>query len=618
MSKARALPWTRWGQRPQTREIIGFQRRSLWWGLGRSPDLWQPAAVDWRAGWLALPRRYLVDVHGVVARKPAAARMHTLAAGGLLGGSALLALSAVWPLFPAAALLFALALVGAVLAAARRLPRRPPHLSGGAFRYLPLWLAVYDGGGLLLAVGPRSATLPAALAMLAGGLALLVQAWRGPMRHAAAGVLHLVAHPRPGRFGGGCDTALAALDLDAPGTLLGVASASEFRWNSLVGFDACVQCGRCEQVCPAFAAGQPLNPKTLIQDLARAARSRPQAPLVGPEAPVHPDTLWACTTCRACVEACPMMIEHVDAVIDLRRHQALVLGAVPDAAAAPLRALRDAAEPGGRSLAARLDFAAGLELPVLAPGEETDILLWLGEGAYDLRHGASLRALVRLLHLAGQRFAVLGEDEGDSGDLARRLGDEATFQRVARDNIAALQARRFRRIVTADPHALHVLRREYPALGGRFVVLHHTDLLDMLVAQGALTLSPRDGPAVAYHDPCYLARYNGETEAPRRLLRQACATTVEMARHGRDAMCCGGGGGASISDVPGRVRIPDLRIGQAIEAGAAIVAVGCPGCTAMLEGVPGARPLVRDVAELVLDAVVPDSVESDAAGRAAA
>ena len=209
-----------------------------------------------------------------------------------------------------------------------------------------------------------------------------------------------------------------------------------------------------------------------------------------------------------------MMIEHVDAVIDLRRHQTLVLGAAPAATAAPLRALRDAAEPGGHALAARLDFAAGLDVPVLAPGEETDILLWLGEGAYDVRYGRTLRALVRLLHMAGARFATLGADEGDSGDLARRLGDEATFQRVAAENIAALSQRRFRRIVTADPHALHILRREYPALGGTWTVQHHTALLDELVQQGALTLTAIDLPAVAYHDPCYLARLQRRDHGP--------------------------------------------------------------------------------------------------------
>lgn len=598
------------------------------WRIGRV------VPVDWIGGLAALPRRYLVDVHHVVARRPEAGRMHALMAGGLLSGMLLLLagilpwLRTARPYWDLAALCFAVASVGAVLVARRRLPRRPAHLSGGAFLRLPAWLGLASAGGLATSVAIAVPARPVAWLVLAGAVALatgvcglLAQLQRGPMRHAVAGTLHLLAHPRPARFGGGRDTALRPLDLAAP--VLGVATASQFDRTALAGFDACIQCGRCEQACPALAAGQPLNPKALIQDLAAASRRSPPAyagtpsmpgrdrgpsgpdlPIVGETAPVHPDTLWACTTCRACVEECPMMIEHVDAVIGLRRHQVLVAGALPPAADLPLRELRHAGTPGGQALSARADFAAGLSLPVLGPGDETDILLWLGEGAFDLRHGRVLRALVQLLRLAGQRVAVLGEDEQDCGDLARRLGDEATFQLLARANIAVLQARRFRRIVTADPHALHVLRREYPALGGRFEVLHHTGLLDELVQAGALRLSPQQGPAVAYHDPCYLARYNGETEAPRRLLAAARASIVEMERSGTRAMCCGGGGGAPISDIQGTTRIPDLRMGQAAAVGAAVVAVGCPGCTAMLEGVAGAPAEVRDLAELVLAAVV--------------
>ena len=197
-----------------------------------------------------------------------------------------------------------------------------------------------------------------------------------------------------------------------------------------------MQCGRCETACPAFAAGQPLNPKRLIRDLSASltpdglrapyagspypnARPVPEhggpvLPIIGETAMVHPDTLWSCTTCRACVEECPMMIEHVDAVIELRRHQILELGAVPPKAAEPLANLRQADEPGGRPLAARTDFAAGLSLPVMAQKGEAEILLWLGEGAYDLRYGRTLRALVRLLERAGVDFAVLGPEERDS------------------------------------------------------------------------------------------------------------------------------------------------------------------------------------------------------------
>ncbi len=447
--------------------------------------------------------------------------MHMLAAGGLLGGSLLLVLGVLpwlrdaqlyWVLV---ALAFAVALAGAALVARRRLPVTPPHLSAGRFVWLPMWLGAYALGSLLVAVGV--AGVIGFILALAGGLGLVAQLVRGPMRHALAGTVHLVAHPRPGRFDGGRDTALRSLELDAP--KLGVATPADFAWNQLAAFDACIQCGRCEQACPAFAAGQPLNPKALIQGLVTAVET-PHRPIVG--AMVHPDTLWSCTTCRACVHECPMMIEHVDAIMDLRRHEVLERGAVPAKAAAPLDELRYADEPGGRPLAARTDFAAGLDLPVLEEGVETDLLLWLGEGAYDLRYGRTLRALVSLLRRAGVEFAVLGEAERDSGDLARRLGDEATFQRLARENVATLSRHRFRRIVTADPHALHILRNEYPAFGGHWEVVHHTALLDELVQAGRLRLEAVHAGTVAYHDPCYLARYNGEIEAPRRLLDAVC------------------------------------------------------------------------------------------------
>jgi Fe-S oxidoreductase len=541
-------------------------------------------------GLLAVPRRYLHDVHNVVARRPDAARMHALTAGGMLSGSAIALTGHFAPL---ASLCFLVGAIGAGLAALRRWPRTPAHLTGGRFRLLPVWLAAYTlGGAMAVFDGPWRW---AGLALAAGGGgALVAQTVRGPLRHALAGLVSLAAPARPERFAG-LSTDLRPADLAGP--RFGVGTVGDFAWNRLASFDACVQCGRCEQVCPAHAAGQALNPKQLIQGLVNASRS---GAIIGNTIPV--EALWACTTCRACVQECPMLIEHVDAVIDLRRHQTLELGALPEGAVRPLAELRYADDGGGRALSARGDFAAGLDLPVLDPGGETDLLLWLGEGAFDLRYGSSLRALLQLLHMAGLRFACLGAAERDCGDLARRLGDEVTFRRLAEANIATLSARRFARIVTADPHALHVLRREYPAFGGLWTVLHHTELLDELLQEGRLR--PRFIPArvLAYHDPCYLARYNGQVDAPRRVLDAIGTGRVEMARHGLEAMCCGGGGGAPQSDVPGERRIADLRMDHARKAGADMVAVACPGCTSMLEGVTGPRPIVRDVAELLLEA----------------
>jgi Fe-S oxidoreductase len=314
---------------------------------------------------------------------------------------------------------------------------------------------------------------------------------------------------------------------------------------------------------------------------------------------VHSDTIWACTTCRACVRECPMMIEHVDAIVDLRRYQTLENGATAGKAAAALGELKAADNPGGRDLATRLDWASDLDLPLLSKITSTDVLLWLGDGAFDLRNQRTLRSLVRLLRQGGINFGVLGAQELDCGDLARRLGDEATFQDLAKRNIATLAKYRFARIVTADPHVLHCLKNEYPAFGGRYEVLHHSTLLSQLLDTGRIVPAKKLGGSVTYHDPCYLGRYNGEFDAPRRLLDRLGIERREMSRSGPRSSCCGGGGGAPLSDIAGKRRIPDIRVEHAKETGAATLAVACPNCAVMLEGVIGPRPVVADIAELL-------------------
>jgi dimethylglycine catabolism B len=596
----------------------------------------QPASVDLIGGLRALPQRYLVDVHHVVARRPFNAQFHMLVAGGFLASLALILLAAIpafrgWLLWALLAICLGVMLAGALMVGWRRRVERPAELSGGRFSRLPLALLAYAGGLLIVALDqlaggilPTALSLILVIAGIAGAADLILGIGRGPLKHALSGALHLVAHPRPERFhhGNGRDTGARALDLDA--ARLGAERPVDFAWNRLLGFDACVQCGRCETVCPAYAAELPLNPKKLIQDIAMAmdaastdrayaghhhpgrhageARGGAGLPLVGAHAMIHPDTLWACTTCRACVEECPMMIEHVDAVLDLRRFETLERGATPSKAGAALEELRAADNPAGRPAAQRIEWAADLKLPLLAEKGECDVLLWLGDAAFDLRGQRSLRALIQLLRRAQVDFAVLGAEELDCGDVARRLGDEATFQDLARRNIALLGRYRFNRILTADPHVLHVLRNEYPTFGGTFRVVHHTSMLLELVEAGRL--APRaSGRSITYHDPCYLGRYNGEIEAPRRLLDALGLNRIEMERSGMRSMCCGGGGGAPLTDVAGKRRIPDVRMEHARATGAERVAAACPNCTVMLEGVVGQRPAVADIAELVLEAV---------------
>ncbi|WP_321333455.1 DUF3483 domain-containing protein [Breoghania sp.] len=591
------------------------------------------AHVGLTAGLKALPRRYLKDVHDVVARKPFNARFHALTAGGFLASLGLMCLAALpgigraW-LWGGVAVSLCAMTCGAAMVGWRRQVLRPGELSGGGFARLPIALLAYSLGFLVVALNATfGGGVPEFVALLFAGIGLvgaadlLLGIGRGPLKHALNGALHLIVHPRPLRFsdqGGERQSALLPLDLEAE--KLGAEVPRDFAWNRLLGFEACVQCGRCETLCPAYAAGLPLNPKAFIQDIAGAlshgasdyaghghpggrarGTSGPDRALVGDGAAIHPDTLWACTTCRACVEACPMMIEHVDAVVDLRRFQTLELGAAPGKASDVLEALRHADNPGGLEAARRIDWASDLRLPLAAKAGTFDVLLWLGDAAFDLRGQRSLRALIRLLRLAEVDFAVLGADELDCGDLARRLGDEATFQGLAVRTIAQLAGLDFNRIVTMDPHALHCLRNEYPAFGLDRPVLHHTAFLADLVECGRLVLKPLSG-TVTYHDPCYLGRYNGETEVPRRLLDALGLERREMEHSGLFSRCCGGGGGAPVTDVEGEFRIADQRMDQARATGADCVAVACPNCTAMLEGVVEPRPDVREIAELVLEA----------------
>lgn len=600
--------------------LLGLAQRARLWSNGR------PAKVS-VANLFAIPKRYFVDLHHVVAREPFIARTHIAIAGGAVLAVLVIGINygfaLYWPLLDRVLLAAsALMLVGSALVAWRR--RAPPaRLSRGPWMRLPFTLAAFAlGAGLAAWYAPAGGQLPAfiVIALLLVGSAELALGigLGGPMKHAVAGLLNLAFHPRQERFAGKRSTNLRLLDLDKGD--FGVAKPADFAWNRLLQFDACVQCGKCEAACPALAAGQPLNPKKLIQDMVVGLASKSDASYAGtpypgkpvgkhsgaPHIPIIPalvdaDTVWSCTTCRACVQECPMLIEHVDAVVDLRREQALVQGAVPGKGAQALENLRHTETVGGYPKAVRYHWAIDLNVPTLVAGQKTDWLLIAGEGAFDMRYQRALRAMVKVLKHAGVDFAVLGEAEIDSGDLARRLGDEATFQKLAKDNIAMLGKLSFKHIVTPDPHVFHCLKNEYPALGGKYDVWHHSGLFAQLFKDKRIRLKdmPANDAPLTYHDPCYLGRYNGEIEAPREVLRALGISIREMERSRERGRCCGGGGGAPFTDIPGTTRIPDIRIADARTIGAETVAVACPNCTAMLEGVVGPRPEIMELAELV-------------------
>ena len=608
--------------------LLGLWRRSQLWRAG------QPAKVAW-LNLLAIPKRYFVDLHHVVAREPYIARTHAATAGGAVAALGLVALNYGLMLYSSAlnwAILGATAimLVGVLFVWLRR-RNSPARLSLGAWSRLPYSLAAFALGLLIISlpvpVLSASVAVFALLLLLAGSAELALGiGLGGPMKHAIAGLLYLAFHPRQERFSGKLSTALKPLFLE--NKEYGISKPSDFKWNQLLGFDACVQCGKCELACPAFAAGQPLNPKKLIQDLvvglsndeksggtdASFAGSPYPGMAIGEHsgsmhAPIVPlliaaETIWSCTTCRACVQECPMLIEHVDAIVGIRRNLTLTQGAAPGKAPQTLENLRQTATVGGYDRNARYHWAVDLDVKTIQPNMSVDLLLVAGEGAFDMRYQRTLRALVKLLKAANMDFAVMGALERDTGDTARRLGDEATFQMLAKKNIETFSKLTFKRIVTADPHVMHSLKNEYPAFGGHYEVLHHTTLLAQLAGNGQLKLGKSsETRKLTYHDPCYLGRYNGEIEAPRALLRSIGLQVNEMERSGLRGRCCGGGGGAPLTDIPGKQRIPDIRIQDARTIGAELVAVGCPQCTSMLEGVVGNRPDVLDIAELVASAM---------------
>ncbi|WLI29088.1 dimethylglycine demethylation protein DgcB [Pseudomonas rhodesiae] len=615
--------------------VLGALRRVNMWRRGRA------SKVDLLGGLLAMPKRYMVDLHHVVARDKYIANTHVATALGFVL-SALLAILVHgfglqnrilgYALLLASVLMF----VGATFVYLRR--RNPPsRLSKGPWMRLPKSLMAFSVSFFLVTL-PVAGILPADFggwllaALLSVGVLWGVSemffgmTWGGPMKHAFAGALHLAWHRRAERFGGGRSTGLKPLDLSDKAAPLGVEKPKDFTWNQLLGFDACVQCGKCEAACPAFAAGQPLNPKKLIQDMVVGLAGGTDAKFAGSPYPgkaigehggnphqpivnglVDAETLWSCTTCRACVEECPMMIEHVDAIVDMRRHLTLEKGATPNKGAEVLENLIATDNPGGFAPGGRLNWAADLNLPLLSEKGSTEVLFWVGDGAFDMRNQRTLRAFVKVLKAAKVDFAVLGLEERDSGDVARRLGDEATFQLLASRNIQTLAKYSFKRIVTCDPHSFHVLKNEYGAFNGNYLVQHHSTFMAELIGEGSLNLGQHKGDSVTYHDPCYLGRYNGEYEAPRQVLRALGIEVKEMQRSGFRSRCCGGGGGAPITDIPGKQRIPDMRMEDIRETGAELVAVGCPQCTAMLEGVVEPRPLIKDIAELVADALLEEA-----------
>lgn len=394
--------------------------------------------------------------------------------------------------------------------------------------------------------------------------------------------------------------------------LLGVGKVNEFTSQQLLSFDACLRCGRCEEACPANISGMAYSPRNLIQTLREAMVNT----LITPngngrqeelEGILPPETAWSCTTCGACLVKCPAFINPVDEIIDLRRYQALTTGKLPKSIADTLRNLERQGNPWGVPPESRMDWAEGLDVREINPGEETDVLLFLGCAfAFDDRNKKVARSFASLLKRAGVDFAVLGFDEMCCGESARRMGHEYLFQTFAEQNIETFGKIKFNRIVTGCPHCFNTLKNEYPQMGGNYQVQHYTEFISEISLSGGEISSNGNGVKgkVSYHDSCYLGRYNSIYQQPRQLLKEAGVQTIEMKRRGENSFCCGGGGGGMWLETDADTRINHRRLQDALDVQAEVVATACPYCLLMFDDAIRSKGLgeeikVLDIAEIM-------------------